>query len=125
MRLAILTEGRVDVMETHGAVLGGIPESGLGVLEQLIHGVGVPQDRSEGQEIGAGAVEQLRVLDVGVAARDEVIDDDVAGAAQVADEERVRGLEDRGSRNAEVRGDGVDAGVDFDELQAVRDGLQG
>lgn len=125
MRLAVLAEGLVDVMETHGAVLGGIPESSLSILEKLVYGVRVPEQGSEGQEVGTCTVEQLRVLDIGVAACDEVIDDDVAGSAQMADEERVRGLEDRGSRDTELSCDGVDAGVDFDELQAVGDGLKG
>jgi len=58
----------------------------------------------------------LRVLHIGVVARHEVIDNHVAVAAQVSDEERLRSLEDRGSRDAELSCDGVDAGVGFDEL---------
>jgi len=40
VHLVVLTEGLVDIMQTHSAVLSGIPESSVGILEELVHGVG-------------------------------------------------------------------------------------
>jgi len=97
-------------------MLGRVPKGCLRILQEPCHRVGVPQLRPERQKVGAGAVEELRVLDVGIAACYEVINDDVGGATQVCGKERVCCLEDGRSGDAELRCSGVDVGADLGEL---------
>lgn len=124
VNLALLAQGMVDVVKTDGAVLGGLPEQILRVPQEFLDGVGPLQTLTEGEEISAGSVEELGILYVGVAAREEVVDDHVVGSGKLCCDERVGRLEDSGSRDAPSGGSGVDAGVYVGEFETVRDGLQ-
>ena len=91
--VATLSKGSVDVVETNGAMLSGFPKVGLGLVDEFGDGVGVLEAGPEGEDIRTGAVDKLRVVDLGVAARKQIVIEDVSPAAESSDEDGVSGLE--------------------------------
>lgn len=65
-------------------MLGSLPEQVLRALEEFLNRLGSLETLAEGEEIGTGSVDELRILDVGIATREEVIDDHVAGPKELS-----------------------------------------
>lgn len=108
--IAVQAGGVVDLREPNIGVLGRFPERRGGLREVLRYGLGGGEFRSEGEEIGARAVDGLRVGERDVAAGVKVVEGDVMGAAALGEPDLESCLEDDGGG---VPGLG-DVGVDLD-----------
>ena len=122
VKMSILPQGLVDVAQPNRSMLCRNPEHFLDPPKKLLNRlVRIIQTRTEREEIGTCTVDKLRVVDVRITPRCEIVNQCVFGAAQLGDQDRVGSLEDGGGGDAELDCGSVNSSSYLEELEAICD----